>query len=168
MRPLLFVMLASLPSVVFTLSLSSPAFKAHDIFSKEYSCYGQRHVLPISISEIPVNTRTLAMVMADPDTKMGTVIHWVAYNLPANTKQLPSDNPQIKYGLNSSNIEGYRPPCPPEGRAHRYIFTVYALDKALEFSAAPTAARLQAAVKNHVIEKATLIGRFAKPDFEAP
>lgn len=161
-----------------TFTLSSPAFENDGIMPSKYTCDGDPTLSPpLSITGIPAGTKSLVLIMDDPDIPQvakdarGTEAfdHWVLYNLPPVTTELPaSDNGNVgagEHGLNSTGKTAYTGPCPPpqyEPREHRYVFTVYALSDVLHFSEFPTKEQVLSTLKPYLISKATLIGRYAK------
>jgi hypothetical protein len=96
-----------------------------------------------------------------------TWVHWVLYNLPPDTAELPeavppeSLPPGTGEGLNDWKRTGFGGPCPPIGR-HRYFHKLYALDTVLPEMNRPTKAQVEAAMKGHVIEETELIGTYEK------
>jgi Raf kinase inhibitor-like YbhB/YbcL family protein len=112
------------------LSVSSPAFAGGGAIPATFTCQGQDVSPPLRWSGVPPATRTLEIVMRDPDAPGGNFIHWRLTGIPASTRslragQVPSG---AKPGRNDFGTLGYRGPCPPTGRAHHYVITVTALD----------------------------------------
>lgn len=128
-----------------------------------YTCDGQDLAPELTISEVPKGTKELVLIVDDPDAPMGTWVHWVLYNIPYNTqkidaKKLPAGT---KQGITDFGRIGWGGPCPPNG-THRYFFKLYALDKTLELSGGMTKGQVEAAIKNHIIEKTELIGLYKR------
>jgi Raf kinase inhibitor-like YbhB/YbcL family protein len=96
-----------------------------------------------------------------------TWVHWVLYNLPANSTELAEGGkagalpPGTAVGLNDWKRAGYGGPCPPVGR-HRYYHKLYALDVKLEGLSQPDKAAVEVAMRGHVLAQATLIGTYVK------
>src|SRR5881392_1238992 len=121
------------------MNLTSTAFGNGGEVPAKYTCEGQGVSPPLSWSGVPANTKSLALIVDDPDAPdpaapKRTWVHWVLYNIPPNaaplaegTKQLPSGALE---GLNDWQRTGYGGPCPPIGR-HRYFHKLYALDTVL-------------------------------------
>ncbi|MFM1892509.1 MAG: hypothetical protein RLZ44_1586 [Pseudomonadota bacterium] len=152
--------------------LTSSAFADHGAIPALYTCGGKDISPPLAWAGVPDGTRTLALIVDDPDApdpaapKM-TWVHWVLYNLPPETAalaeattagMLPAGSGE---GLNDWRRTGYGGPCPPIGR-HRYFFKLYALDTRLEGLQRPTKAQLEAAMQGHVIAQAELMGTYQK------
>jgi Raf kinase inhibitor-like YbhB/YbcL family protein len=155
-----------------TLSLTSSAFVEGGEIPTRYTCEGQGVSPPLAWSELPSGTRSLALIVDDPDApdpkapKM-TWVHWVLYNLPPTTGQLPEAVERTalpagtREGLNDWKLPGYGGPCPPIGR-HRYFHKLYALDAVLPDLGQPTKAQLEKAIQGHVLAQAELVGTYEK------
>jgi Raf kinase inhibitor-like YbhB/YbcL family protein len=153
-----------------TLKLTSSAFSHDGEIPSKYTCEGDDLSPPLAWSGVPANAKSLALIVDDPDApdpaapKM-TWVHWVLYNIPASAaalaegaKALPAGTLQ---GLNDWKRTGYGGPCPPIGR-HRYFHKLYALDTALANLGQVPKAKLEGAMKPHVIAQAELIGTYQK------
>lgn len=151
------------------ITLESSAFAPNGSIPAQYTCTGENASPPLSWSELPPETSSLALVMDDPDAPGGTFVHWVVYNLPPETRELPSALPTEStlpnggsQGKSSFGKTGYGGPCPPSG-THRYSFRLYALDKAVDLPPGATKAELFEALNNSVLAIAQLTGRYSKP-----
>ena len=149
--------------------LSSSAFEAGQSIPVKYSCHGQDVSPPLSWGDPPSGTRSLALVVEDPDAPVGNWVHWVIFNLPHQSRSLPeavtsaAGLPQGAVdGSNSWGRTGYGGPCPPSG-THRYFFTLYALDQQLDLAAGSGKEQLLKAMEGHVLGQAELMGTFSKP-----
>lgn len=154
------------------LVLKSTAFSDGETIPKQYTCEGQDVSPPLQWENVPENTRSLVLIMDDPDApdpkapKM-TWVHWVLYNIPPDAPGLDqgvssSDLPTgTKEGLNNWDRTGYGGPCPPIGE-HRYMHKLYALDTVLEGLDTPTKDEVEQAMKGHVIQEAMLTGVYEK------
>ena len=153
-----------------SLAITSIAFPPGGEIPAEHTCEGRDTSPPLAFSGVPAGARSLALVVDDPDAPdprapRTTWVHWVLYDLPAPSlglaeavKQLP---PGAREGLNDWKRTGWGGPCPPIGR-HRYFFKLYALDAALGDLVKPTKAKLEAAMKGHVLAQAELVGTYQK------
>lgn len=154
------------------MEIDSPAFEMLKPMPTVYTCEGQDISPPLHFKLIPSGTKTLVLIMDDPDApdpkapKM-TWDHWLLYNIPATayslvenvgTKNLPEGTLS---GLNSWNKTGYGGPCPPIGE-HRYYFKLYALDIVLPDLQEPNKAKLLQAMEGHILEKAEYVGTYQK------
>jgi Raf kinase inhibitor-like YbhB/YbcL family protein len=148
------------------------AFAAGAAIPPRFTCQGADVSPPLAWSRAPEGAKSLALIVDDPDApdprapKM-TWVHWVLYNLPVTAKGLsegvaPTALPAgTREGTNDWKRTGYGGPCPPIGR-HRYFFKLYALDAVLPDLGKPNKAKLEAAMKGHVLAQAELIGTYEK------
>ena len=144
------------------LKVTSSEFEDNQYIPEKYTCTGEGINPPLSIEGIPEGTKSLTLILDDPDAPAGTFDHWVIWNIsPAQTKIAEHTALGIE-GLNSDKEQGYTPPCPPPGKPHRYIFRVYALDIMLTLGAESTKKDLEKAVKGHVLAEGKLTGLFAR------
>lgn len=142
------------------LKISSPAFEDNALIPKKYTCDGDNINPPLNISNVPQSAKTLALIVDDPDAPAGLWIHWVAWNIDPETKNVPEGVQSIGHsGLNTRGNSFYGGPCPPD-KEHRYFFKIFALDKILDIPNESTAADLLRAMDGHIIDKAELIGRY--------
>jgi Raf kinase inhibitor-like YbhB/YbcL family protein len=114
----------------------------------------------VVITHIPHETKSLALIMEDPDAPKGNFVHWVVWNISPHEAIGEGSNPGIS-GTNSFGKTGYGGPCPPSG-SHRYFFRVYALDKQLDLPPGSDKDALLAAMQDHILEKGELMGLYQK------
>jgi Raf kinase inhibitor-like YbhB/YbcL family protein len=141
------------------LVLFSSSFSQNQPIPSIHTCEGEDKPILLSWKNIPDKTLSLALIMEDPDTAQGTFVHWVAWNIDPNTKELALDN--ITQGTNSAGQVGYKGPCPPSGQ-HRYYFRLYALDKKLDLPNTTTKEELLNSMKGHIKAQAELMGTYKK------
>ena len=146
-----------------TLNISSPAFGQGEAIPARYTCDGNDTSPALVIGKVPPAAKTMALIMDDPDAPVGTWVHWVVWNIPAQTRDIPESGlpPQAVQGKNSWPRTGYGGPCPPSG-THRYFFKVYALDSTLHLGAATTKADLEGAMEGHILAKGELMGTYKR------
>ncbi|WP_126445216.1 YbhB/YbcL family Raf kinase inhibitor-like protein [Sulfuricystis multivorans] len=153
-----------------SLILTSVAFAHLAAIPAHYTCQGADVSPPLSWSGVPAGTKSLALIVDDPDApdpaapKM-TWVHWVLYNIPPTVTGLPEAvktlPPGTFEGLNDWQRTGYGGPCPPIGR-HRYFHKLYALDVVLPDLKHPTKAQLEKAMAGHILAEAQLVGTYQK------
>lgn len=154
------------------LSIQSTAFKNGETIPPQYTCDGENISPPLNWSGVPAEAQSLVLIIDDPDApdpKAPRMVwsHWVVYNIPADTQELPaavkaSQLPAgTKQGLNDWNQTGYGGPCPPIGQ-HRYFHKLYALDTELTLTGNVTKNKIEQAIKGHVIASAELVGIYEK------
>jgi Raf kinase inhibitor-like YbhB/YbcL family protein len=147
--------------------LKSSAFPRNGAIPRTYSCNGPDRSPPLGWTNPPAGAKSYALVVEDPDAPGGTWVHWVLYKIPLSTRQLSEGVPRRdtvagtgSQGMNDFKKVGWGGPCPPPGPAHRYVFTLYALDAEPSLPAGKTRADLDAAIEGHVLAQAELVGRF--------
>ncbi|MGK5594705.1 MAG: YbhB/YbcL family Raf kinase inhibitor-like protein [Parachlamydiaceae bacterium] len=138
----------------------SPAFEQHQEIPKRYTCKGEDLSIPLLFTGIPLGTRSFAIIMDDPDAPRGVFTHWVTWNIPANRTKLEEGERPPNEGKNSYNVIGYRGPCPPPGKPHRYVIRVFALDSMLDLQNGATKEDLEEVMLGHILAEAELIGIF--------
>lgn len=151
------------------LKLESQAFKQEAFIPSQHTCEGKDVSPFLSWSGTPAGTKSLALIMDDPDAPVGTWVHWVLYNIPADTSSLSEGVPTqetlpngAKQGVNDFRKTGYGGPCPPPGAPHRYFFKLYALDTELNLPAGSTKQTLLKAMTNHVLAETHLMGKYQR------
>jgi len=155
-----------------TLAITSTAFTAGASIPRKYTCEGDDVSPPLAWSGVPVGSKSLALIVDDPDAPdpakpQRVWVHWVLFNLPPDATGLAEAVAQsalpmgTESGLNDWGRTGYGGPCPPIGQ-HRYIHKLYALDVRLKGLASPRKAQVEAAMQGHVLAEATLIGTYLK------
>jgi Raf kinase inhibitor-like YbhB/YbcL family protein len=144
-----------------TLTLTSTAFQNGGTIPVEFTCKGDGTSPALSWKNVPSGTKQFALIMEDPDTAIGTFVHWVVAEMAAKTRSIPENTePADAFGgVNGAGRPGWIPPCPPSG-VHRYIFTLYALSRKLSLPPGATAATLRGAMKGKVLSRAQLLGRY--------
>src|SRR5438094_3809545 len=132
------------------LILKSDAIQSNGTIATEYTCDGSEQTPPLSWSAPPAETKSIAIVVEDPDAPNKVFTHWVVTGIPAATTSLSGATlPEgAMAGKNDKGITGWAGPCPPSGR-HRYVFHVYALD--ISLSKEMTKADLTRAMAGHVL-----------------
>ena len=150
------------------MQITSPVFMEGGMIPSKYSCDGQDISPPLEWKDIPVGTKSFALIGDDPDAPVGTWVHWVVYNIPSNITSLNENvkpEKDFKNGMRQGNNSwpkiGYGGPCPPSG-THRYFFRLYALDKVLDLKSGATKAQLLEAMKGHVLAEAPLMGKYKR------
>lgn len=155
------------------MNLSSSAFLQLGDIPSQYTCEGAEQSPPLAWSDIPAGTKSLALIVDDPDAPdpaapKTTWVHWVLYNITPHSTGLDAGKSGIPElpagtlnGLNDWNQTGYRGPCPPIGR-HRYFHKLYALDVVLPVLQPATKAALEKVMHGHIIAQCELVGYYKK------
>lgn len=149
------------------LVIASDSFQQGSGIPDEYTCVGKGQSPPLSWLGAPAEAAAFAVIMDDPDA--GGFVHWVVYDIPGDVTDLPIDIPDgevmangAKQGENSFGDVGYGGPCPPEGETHTYRFRVFALDAATGLEAGATAAEVEAAIDEHVLDEGQITATAAR------
>jgi len=154
------------------MTISSAVFRNESAIPARHTCEGDDVSPPLAFGDVPANAQSLALIVDDPDAPDPAApkriwVHWVLYNLPPTTKELPEGvranalPAGAHEGKNDWGNTGYGGPCPPIGR-HRYFFKLYALDTTLSDLPQPNKAAVEKAMQGHVIAQATLLGTYQK------
>lgn len=147
--------------------ITSSAFAHNTMMPERFTCDGEDVVPPLEIGGIPAETKTLALIMHDPDApRAGGWTHWVRFNVPWTMyhglwKIEEGKEPEGIAGRGTGGEFAYQGPCPPSG-THRYFFTAYALDTELAQKEGATKAELESAMEGHIIATGELIGRYSR------
>ena len=142
------------------MKLSSPAFESERSIPRKYSCYGANINPPLLIADVPAGTKTMALILEDPDAPFGTFVHWLVYNIPVDNR-IEEDSVPGTQGMNDFGKRAYGGPCPPSG-THRYVFKLYALDTELALGEGADRETLEAAMDGHIVDTAELMGLYQK------
>ena len=140
--------------------IESPAFKINEQIPLKYTCDGKNINPPLIIKNMPENTRSLALIVDDPDAPNGSFTHWLVWNIPPTNKIDENSNPG-KQGMNDFHKQSYSGPCPPQGN-HRYYFKLYALDDMLFLKEGEEREKVVSKIQNHIIESCNTMGRYQK------
>jgi len=155
------------------MELTSPAFRHREAIPKEHTCEGKDTSPVLAWSNPPAGTGSFTLIMDDPDAPAGTWVHWVAYDIPATARGLATGVPKTPeladgtrqgacWGVDSFSRTGYYGPCPPPGAPHRYSFRLYALDRPPGLPPKATKAKVESAMKGHVLASAELVGTYGR------
>ena len=144
-------------------ALASDAFENAQAIPSRHSCEGEDVSPPLRWSNVPEGTRSLALVVDDPDAPGGVFTHWLAWGLDPGAEGLVEGESAPREGQNDFGMSGYRGPCPPPGRGrHRYVFRLYALDAEPELTAGADKHELEQAIEGHVLTMAELVGSYER------
>jgi Raf kinase inhibitor-like YbhB/YbcL family protein len=152
-------------------TLLCPVLEAENMIPTQYSCNGKDVSLPLAWGDPPEGTKSLVLIMDDPDAKAvaGYVwIHWVIFNLPPETRNLAEDIAKTGslpdggiQGKNSFGRIGYGGPCPPSG-LHHYVFKLYALDTLLNAASGATSGAITLKMNGHILAQTELVTTYRK------
>ena len=148
-------------------SISAEDFKEGENIPEKYTCDGENISPALFWTQIP-GTKSIALIMDDPDAPKGTFVHWVLYNIPPETCKLNKSLPNFNI-LKDGTFQGmtdfgkmrYGGPCPPSG-IHRYYFRIYMLDRKLNLPPGATRNQVDGAMNGHIIAKGELMAMYQR------
>jgi len=145
------------------MKITSSAFGDRQQIPPQYTCNGENINPPLEFSDIPQGTKSLVLIVDDPDAPAGTFVHWVVYNISPELREvkensIPDDG---KEGITSFEKTGYGGPCPPSG-AHRYFFKLYALNKIISIEGIADKETILKNMENAIIAQAELVGLYTQ------
>ena len=143
------------------LSVTSPAFENNKPIPVKYTCDGANINPPLTIEDVPEETKALVLIVDDPDAPMGTFNHWVVWNIPPTTRKIEENTVPGTEGISTSRKHAYGGPCPPYG-THRYFFKVYALDTQLDLKSNSSKRDVEKAMKGHILAEGELMGLYSR------
>ena len=151
-------------------ALLSTAFDHDGHIPEHYTCDGKDFSPQLRWGAPPDGTASLALIMDDPDAPRGTFVHWLIWNIAANTRPCEEAMPVAatlpdgsRQGENGARVVGYRGPCPPGTSEHRYFFKLYALDTMLTLPSGANKQQLLDAMQGHILGQGELVGRYSRP-----
>ena len=153
---------------IMELKIESSAFKEGEMIPFRFTCDGEDVSPELRWSNVPAGTKSFALIADDPDAPVGTWVHWVLFNIPAQVTELTEKVPAVKTlpdgavsGTNDFRKFGYGGPCPPSG-THRYFFKLYALDTLLALGPGASKKQVLDAMKGHVLSQGQLMGKYRR------
>jgi len=147
--------------------LTSDAFENNGKIPARHTCDGKNISPTFRISGVSSHTRSLALIMDDPDVPKqvradGIWNHWVRFNIPSDTTAIAEGKePDGNAGIGTAGNSTYHGPCPPD-REHRYFFKLYALDAILNLPVGATKVDVERAMSGHILAQVELIGRYER------
>jgi len=152
-----------------SIELTSPAFTPGETIPRDYTADGRNASPPLKWSDPPADAKSFALLCEDPDAPRGTFVHWVAANLPSESRDLSEGVPKeaslpngTVQGVNGFGKVGFGGPAPPPGKPHHYHFKLYALDAPLDLKGEVTATDLKSAMHGHVLAESELVGLYQR------
>jgi Raf kinase inhibitor-like YbhB/YbcL family protein len=150
------------------ITITSSAFTEGVMIPKKHTCDAEDLSPDLKWSGVPKEAKSLALICDDPDAPVGTWVHWVLSNIPADVTTLAADVPSdpvlkngARHGKNDFRKLGYGGPCPPGG-THRCFFKIYALDTLLTLESGSTKAHLFDAIRGHILAQGQLMGEYKR------
>lgn len=152
--------------IMESLLLKSSAFKEGEAIPSHHTCDGANVNPLFEIRNIPDRTKSLALIVDDPDATDGaTWDHWLVWDMDPKTQYISEDTipAGAQQGINSFGKTAYGGPCPPKGaKPHRYVFSLYAIDIIINLPEGATRSELETAMEGHVLDEAKLTGHYGR------
>ena len=142
------------------MELKSPEFEDGQFIPAKFTCEGKDINPALTIKSFPEQTKSLALIVDDPDAPLGTWVHWLVFDIPPVFK-IEENSVPGKQGANTTGGKNYHGPCPPSG-VHRYFFKLYALDVILDLKEGISKGQLEKAMQGHILANALLLGLYQK------
>ena len=153
-----------------SLSIEIKGIRQGETIPVDYTCDGKNYSPQINIKETPDGSKSLALIVEDPDAPVGLFVHWVIFNIPPDTKTINENiEKSVKtregylQGKNDFGKLGYDGPCPPSGHGfHRYFFKLYALNSVLDFEGVGTREKVIKSMGSKILGQAEAMGRYKR------
>jgi Raf kinase inhibitor-like YbhB/YbcL family protein len=150
-------------------AISSTSFQQGGDIAKKFTCDGADVSPEFSWTEPPAGTQSFTLIADDPDAPAGTWTHWVLFDLPPTSRNLPEGVAKVnelpgggRQGRNDFPKIGYNGPCPPPGKSHRYFFKLYSLDRKLDLKPGASKQDVEHAMQSHILAKAEWMGKYQR------
>ncbi|MEU7059715.1 YbhB/YbcL family Raf kinase inhibitor-like protein [Streptomyces sp. NPDC046197] len=152
------------PTASGRITVSSPAFTEGGTIPRRYTCDGADLSPPLAFSGVPAHALGLVLLTEDNDAPHGPFTHWLAWDIDPHTARLSAGQapPGATQGRNSFGKTGYNGPCPPRGKPHHYVFTLYAADRRLGLTRDATTADVKRALARHTLAVGSLTGHYGR------
>lgn len=158
------IILTACTNNLSNMKISSSAFENEGEIPSKYTCDGVNVNPPLLIEDVPEGTKTLALIVDDPDAPVGIWVHWLVWNMDPSTTQIQENSkPSGTEGTTSFGTTGYGGPCPPSG-THRYNFKLFALDTEIDLDSSGDKAALESRMEGHIIDKVSYMGKYSSND----
>lgn len=145
------------------MKIASSAFQNNQLMPAKYTCDGDNINPPLTFSDVPQGTKSLVLIVDDPDAPMGTWVHWTVWNIDPTTNEIKENSipTGTVEGMTSFGKPGYGGPCPPAG-THHYFFKLYALNTTFSLESSSDKSQLEKAMSSHILASAELVGLYSR------
>jgi Raf kinase inhibitor-like YbhB/YbcL family protein len=145
------------------MKITSPVFRNGEKVPLKYTCEGPNISPPLEFMNAPKASKSLVLMVEDPDAEAKPWVHWLVFNIPPDAKGFEEGSvwKGSVEGLCNGNTFGYEGPCPPQNE-HQYLFKLYALDKVLEIPASSDRKKVLAEMQGHILAESVLSGVYEK------
>jgi Raf kinase inhibitor-like YbhB/YbcL family protein len=144
------------------MKIISSAFQEGANIPSKFTCDGSDTSPPLQFADVPSGTKSLTLIVDDPDAPSGLFTHWMVWNIPPQTGAIgEGSTPKGVQGTNGFGKSGYGGPCPPSG-THRYYFKIFALDRELDLPFGAKRGQVDGAMKGHILAEGELMARYSR------
>ncbi|MFH1414302.1 MAG: YbhB/YbcL family Raf kinase inhibitor-like protein [Candidatus Omnitrophota bacterium] len=143
------------------MQITSPEFKHNQLIPRKFTCQGDDLNPALIIENTPEGSKSLVLIVDDPDAPMGNWDHWIVYDIEPGISRVEENSIPGKQGMNDFKRLDYGGPCPPSG-THRYFFKIYALDAMLNLEEGVSKEEIEEVMQGHILDKAELVGLYKK------
>ncbi len=143
------------------MQIISSAFKNNEVIPVKYTCKGANINPPLEFKNLPPGTSSLLLTVTDVDSLPSPWAHWFLFNIPAHVTSLKEGTlpPDVTEGLANGGTFGYEGPCPIYFKGtHHYRFSLFALNKKLDYPKNISFYAIEEKIKEFIIEQAELRG----------
>ena len=151
------------------LEIRSTAFQDGEMIPSQYTCDGEDVSLPVTWLGVPEEAKSLALIFEDIDSVEGVWSHWLVFDMPPDVNMLPEAISPSKtlskggaQGRNDFDNFGYGGPCPSDGKTHRYVVRLYALDSELGLEPGATREEVLDRMEGHILQQSELMGHYRR------
>jgi hypothetical protein len=152
-----------------TIELRSTAFEEGEMIPAEHTCDGEDTSPPMAWMGVPDEAESLVVILEDIDSVKGVWSHWVLYSIPPDVNALAAGIAPARslpwggvQGQNDFDTIGYGGPCPSDGKTHRYVVRLFALDERLELDPGVEREEILERIEGHVLDEGELMGRYRR------
>jgi len=142
------------------MAITCDAFKHNTYIPVKYTCDGENINPPFNIKNIPLEAKSLVLIIEDQDAPVRPWVHWIVWNIPLTEDIKENTVPGIE-GWNDFGNQNYGGPCPISG-THKYLFKIYALNQLIELNPAATKTELEKAMNPYIIAFGELVGLYKR------
>jgi phosphatidylethanolamine-binding protein (PEBP) family uncharacterized protein len=141
--------------------LTSSAFTAGGTIPRRHSCDGEDRSPPLSWTALPTGSRSLALILDDPDAPGGTVRPLARLGHPPGHRRAGRGRGGTAGGKQRFRLGRLPGPCPPRGR-HRYRFRLHALGEELRLAPGAGVGELERTLTGSLLAVAELVGTYER------
>jgi Raf kinase inhibitor-like YbhB/YbcL family protein len=154
-------------ATIASIAVTSKSFASSGSIPVDNTCDGADRSPQVTWSAPPAGTKSLAILMEDPDAPGGDFTHWIVFNIRPDALSIPeasdlADTGGAVLGINGFNRASYSGPCPPKMELHRYFLRVFALDTLLPAAAGSNREAIDGAMSGHVLAEGALVGTYSR------